>query len=287
MTMTPRELISDSVDLISLPDVAIQVNQMIDDPRASAADMGQVIASDPALTTRLLKIVNSAFYSFPSKIDTVSRAITVVGVQDLRSLVLATSAVETFSRIPQDLVDMTDFWVRSIQCAIIARLLAKSCRVLQPERLFVAGLLSDIGCLLMYSKQPDACREILQAAGDNRVIVPDLEQEILGFTHADAGGELCRHWGLPQALCESVGCHLNPSAASEFCLDAHLVYMASRLCEVSVDGRAVDELLVEIDDAVLQFLEMDSEKLNNTLKQVGADFSAVFDLIVPKSGVIY
>ncbi len=284
--MNAKELVRGAVDLVSLPDVAIQVNEMIDDPRYNGNHLGSVISTDPGLSVRLLKIVNSAFYGFPAKIDTVGRATTIVGSQDLRSMVLATSAVGAFSKIPQELVDITDFWVRSIQCAIISRILAKSCGVLQPERLFVAGLLSDIGSLLMYSKLPDACREILTVAAENRSIVPDMEQELLGFTHADVGAELCGLWNLPDALRETVACHLNPGNASEYRLDACLVYVASRLCEVSVDGCELDRVLIDIPDSIMSLLKLDRDKIVDVLKKVGPDFASIFDLIVPKVKVL-
>ncbi len=285
--VAPSELVRGSVDLVSLPDIVLTVNEMIVNPRYDANDIGSVIGNDAGLTIRLLKIVNSAFYGFKAKIDTVARAITVVGIEDLRNLVLATSAVDTFNKIPQDLVDMTDFWIRSVQRGVIARLLAKKCLVLQPERLFVSGLLSDIGSLLMYSKVPDPCREILLAAGDNLRLVPGLELELLGYTHAEVASELINLWQLPESVREAVSCHLNPETAGDHHMDAHIVYLANRLCEVSIQGYSMDETLAEIPELTFKVLRLDQDQIVDSMSEVAGDFSKVFELIVPNSSFVY
>jgi len=286
-SISPSELVKESVELVSLPDIVMTVNEMIVNPRFDANDIGEVIGNDAGLTTRLLKIVNSAFYGFKSKIDTVARAITVVGIEDLRNLVLATSAVDTFNKIPQDLVDMTDFWICNVQRGVIARLLAKKCLVLQPERLFVSGLLSDIGALLMYSKLPDPCREILLVAEDNKRLVPGLELELFGYTHADVAYELIKLWQLPESLREAVGCHLNPEAANDHHVDAHIVYLANRLCEVSIQGYSLDETLAEIPELTFKVLRLDQEQIVETMSEVAGDFSKVFDMIIPHASSVY
>ncbi|MCI0734281.1 MAG: HDOD domain-containing protein [Methylococcaceae bacterium] len=285
--MTAKELVQGSIELVSFPDIALKINGMIDDPCFNAGDLGEVIAQDPGLTARLLKIANSPYYGFQARIDTVARAIALIGTQDLRNLILATSAVDTFTRIPQDLVDMTDFWIRSVQCGILARSLARQCSVLKPEALFVAGLLSDIGSLVMYHKIPDECREILLAVGDNRRIVGDLEQEILGFTHADVAVELTELWCFPEPLRAAIGRHLNPLEIDEHWLDANLVYLATRLCDVSIQGRSIDAVFAEIPFAVLQGLRLTRDQVVHVIEDLGTDFSRVFDLIIPDCERVY
>ena len=106
---SPSDLVKGMIKLVSLPHVCIRVNLMVDDPSFSSKDIGEVISQDASLTVRLLKVANSAFYGFQSKIETVSRAVTVIGSHELRDLVLAVSAVRTFSNIPIDLANMASF----------------------------------------------------------------------------------------------------------------------------------------------------------------------------------
>ncbi len=153
--ITPQLLIKDSLQLFSLPDIFFQISEMINDPRFSVKDIGLVIGKDPALSARLLKIVNSSFYGFQSRVDRVSRAVTIVGVEELKNLVLATSVVAKFNNIPTELVDMTDFWLRSVKCGLITKFLAIENSVLHHERLFLTGLLHNLGSLVFYYKLPN------------------------------------------------------------------------------------------------------------------------------------
>lgn len=284
---TPSQLVQDCANLVSLPEVVLNVNEMIRDSRYSAAAIGEVIATDPALTVKLLKIVNSSFYGFRSRIDTMERAITVIGMRDLHNLVLAACAVDRFDRIPQDLVDMTDFWMRSINSGIISRSLAKHTSVLHCERLFTAGLLHNIGSLLFYSKMPDASREILLAANGDRRLIPDLEREIIGFTYADIGNELARHWKLPEALEAAIGHHLDPDKAGIHRVDATLVYLGTRFSHVNLQGCSVEETLAEISSDTLDLIGLPEEKLLEILNRVPEEFAQIVNLILPSARVAY
>ena len=125
---TPENIIQGVVGLISLPDVCIRVKEMVDDPNYSASDIGKIVSSDAALTARLLRIVNSAFYGFPARIETVSRAITIVGNRELRDLVFAATVAGIFEKVSSDLIDIESFWRHSVYCGIVSRIIAKRCR---------------------------------------------------------------------------------------------------------------------------------------------------------------
>ncbi|MEN8259870.1 MAG: HDOD domain-containing protein [Pseudomonadota bacterium] len=277
--ISPQSLLRGSIELITLPDVYFRVCELIRDPEGSADDIAKVLSKDPALSARLLRIVNSSYYGFQARIDTITRAVAVVGIIDLQKLVVTTSVIDTFRRIPQTLVDMTEFWMRSIQCGVIARLLAGEGRVLHEERLFMAGLLHDIGSLLMYAKMPDECKDVLLAAGGDRRLVAGLEQELIGFTHADVGAALMRQWGLPESLQQAVGCHLAPKSAEKYRLEAHLVFLAARLCEVEMLGASLSETLAEVPDDTLSVTGLTENKILQTMTRVSDEFAAVFEVI--------
>jgi len=235
--------------LVSPPDVYVKVFDLMESPTATADEMGLIISQDPSLTVRLLKIVNSPFYSFRSRIDTVSRAVAVVGLRELYSLVVAVSAVKSFSAIPNDVVNMDTFWRHSIYCGIISRLLAKKCNVLHTERLFIAGLLHDIGSLVIYNRVPDIAKNLLQIANGDEEELFAAELDKLGFTHAGLGGELLKQWSLPESLQEAVACHHRPGDAKNAKMEAAIVHMANVLaneselgafCEVKVPPTEID-----------------------------------------------
>lgn len=279
---SPQALVDGSVELITLPDVYFRICELMNDPKRSSADIAKVLSNDPALSVRLLRIVNSAYYGFPARIDTISRAVAVVGTFDLQKLIVTTSIVDTFRRIPQTLVSMSDFWMRSVQCGVIARMLAGAGRVLHGERLFLGGLLHDIGSLLMYSKMPDQSREVLLAAAGDRQLIGELEKELIGFTHADVGASLMEHWGLPESLHQAVGCYLAPATADNYRLEAHLVSLAARLCQVELDGAPLSDTLAEVSDDTFAITGLTEHKVLRTMSQVPDEFSKVFDVIFPQ-----
>lgn len=242
-------LLEDVSYLVSPPDVCVKVFELVQSNESSAQEIGEVISHDPALTARLLRLVNSAFYGFNRRIDTVSRAITIIGIRELYSLVIAVSAIKSFSNLPNNLVNIDTFWRHGLYTGLIARSLAKHCRVLHPERLFVAGLMHDIGSLVLYSKMPDTCADLLMVCDGDEGILHQAELAELGFTHADLGGALLGTWMLPESLQEAVGYHHMPSYASESELEASIVHLADNLanrsqlgafCEKSSSEAAVD-----------------------------------------------
>ncbi|BCG64169.1 MAG: hypothetical protein methR_P1937 [Methyloprofundus sp.] len=280
--LTAKGLVQDVSTLFSLPDIYYQVEQMIKDPRFTAVDIGQVIAKDPALAVRLLKLVNSSFYGFQARIDTISRAITIVGVQDLQNLVLATSVVDTFGRISSDLVDMTDFWLQSINCGVIAKLLAKESAVLHGERLFLAGLLHKIGTLVLYQELPEQSSKVLKLSDYDGPLIPVIEQEIIGFTFADVGSELIKAWQLPDSLYEAIACQLSPDQALKYRIDAQLLYIATIFCSSLVyEEQDIIDLWQEIPPEYRSVVKIEEQALVALLMQAQEDVAQVFELLKP------
>jgi putative nucleotidyltransferase with HDIG domain len=252
---TARRWIRDVSSLVSPPDICIRVFELVESNKATAQALGEIIGCDPSLTARLLRLVNSSFYQFSRRIDTVSRAITVVGISELYNLVIAVSAVKSFSRIPSFVLNIDTFWRHSISCGILARMLARRCGVLHPERLFVAGLLHDVGSLLIYNRAPETARDLVLAARGNETILHRTERKAFGFSHAELGGMMLDQWHLPEALQQAVCHHHDPSAAATHGrLEAAIVHIADALANHSEQGAFSAEPSAEIfiDDSVWQ-----------------------------------
>lgn len=229
--MTPSQLVSGQVELLSLPDIYLRLKALLDEPDYALADVGKLMATDPALTARLLRLVNSPYFGVASRIDTVTKAVNMLGTQQVHDLVLATSVAEAFAGMSTRVMHMRTFWEQSVHCGVLARLLANQCNVLDSERLFVAGLLRDIGHLLMYQAMPDECEAILMQARQAQQLIFRLEHERLGFDYAQVGGELMAAWGLPPALQTVVRSHTVPSRAGAFELETAIVHLASIVTE--------------------------------------------------------
>jgi HD-like signal output (HDOD) protein len=219
--------------LVSPPEVCIRMLDLVESPKSTAHEIGEVIASDPNLSARLLKLVNSSFYNYSGRIDTLSRAIAIVGMRELYSLAVSVSAIRAFSKIPMEIINMDTFWRHCLFCGIIARNLGKRCGVLHPERLFVAGLLHDIGVLVAFAKAPDKARDLLLISQGDEQALAYAEQQEYGFNHAELGGMLASLWNLPDTLVEAISCHHNPLEAVCSKQQAAIIKIADMLADRS------------------------------------------------------
>lgn len=226
---SPHELVSSVVNLVSLPEVYLRAKTLLDDPDTSLTAVARVIAQDPALTARLLRIANSALFGFVARIETVSRAITLLGTQQIHDLLLASAVTKAFSGIKPATMDMETFWRHSVYCGVVSRLLAARCNVLDSERLFVAGLLRDIGHLILYQKLPALAEQALERSRREGIELFRVERDIMGFDYAQIGTILMQTWNLPASLQEAVHYHPEPAKARDFPLETAIVHIASWL----------------------------------------------------------
>ncbi len=243
MPMTAAELVSDVAELVALPDVCFQVNEMVEDPYCSAVELAQVIGQDPSLTAQLLRIANSPYYGFPSHVSTITRAIAIVGTRDLAELVLATSVVNTFSDYPASVIDIDEFWHHSFMTAMMARGLAAHTRtpILHKERLFVAGLLHDIGRLVMGLRIEELVKVMHVRTQERVEPLPEVERLVFGLDHAEVGAELMKAWRLPEGLQQVARFHHEPEQAESHQLEVALVHIASQV----VAAEQNNELLLD------------------------------------------
>ena len=263
-----------------LPHVCIRVNLMVDDPDHTAAEIGTVIQQDASLTARLLKIANSPLYGFRSRVDTISRAVTVIGERELRDLVFAVSAVRTFAQIPVDLANMASFWRHSIFTGIVAKLLAQECGVLHTERLFVAGLLHDLGELLIFHKLPELAQKALRRSVAMDEPLHLAERTLLGFDHGAVGGALATLWELPPALLGAIRFHHEPDAAPE-CLEAALVHLANAIAHIAEAPDQREALLARSSPHAWQMTRLTTEIIDPVIAQAHPLLFEGLALIMP------
>ncbi|GJL66287.1 MAG: hypothetical protein NPIRA05_12580 [Nitrospirales bacterium] len=229
--MTVEELIQDCEDLPTLPEVYLRIRNVIEDPKASMLEFAKALSADPVMTARVLKLVNSPFYGLSGKIESVSRAASILGMQPIHDLVLASSLATTFSQITPAVMDMKTFWQCCVERGLLARTLARTCSLVDSERLFVGGLLSDIGHLVWYLKLPDLASEFLMQAKAEGLMRPALEQERMGFDAAEVGARLLTKWHLPINYQQATRYHMNLSEAPERTLELEILHMAGVVME--------------------------------------------------------
>ena len=268
-TFTPEDLISDHLELVSLPEIVIRINEMVNDPNCSAADIGETIMQDAPLSARLLKIVNSPFYNFPSKVDTISMAITIVGTRQLRDLVLATAVINKFNAIPEQLVNAQVFWYHNLATAAAARTIASRLRITNTERFFIAGLLHDIGKLVMYLTQPELSRQVLELLKNPVNDVTKLEHAAFGFDHATLGAALLRHWKLPESLIEPTAFHHEPTQAKQYIKETAIIHLANAIAN-SIETVVSADDDTPIDLSVWETLDIEDTELDEIINDTHA-----------------
>ena len=160
-------MIAEVDKLVSLPDIYYRLEEAIVDSASTTDKIAELLRSDPDLCARMLRMANSVFYSFPTKIETIERAVSVIGLRQIRELVLMTSVVRAFEGIPEELVNMPTFWEHSVAVGIMARAIGEHARIPKADAFYVPGLLHDIGRLVMYLKVPGLTNQLL--AADARV----------------------------------------------------------------------------------------------------------------------
>jgi putative nucleotidyltransferase with HDIG domain len=279
-----QTLLDDIDRLVSLPAVCIRLNELVDDPSSSAEEIARVISQDVSLTARILRIANSPLYGFSTQIDTVSRAVTVLGTHQIRDLALATAAVKTFEGIPNTLVSMDSFWEHSIYCALCARTLAMECLKRQRDAVFVGGLLHDIGHLVMYNRLPDLSRQALEVCldGADELETQEAEQEIFGFDHAELGGELAQRWALPSNIQESIAYHHNPEAAKQNRGEAAIVHIANSIAVLAELNTQDLAQAPHIHNIAWELTGLEADIIAPTIASAQAQIGSARALFMPK-----
>lgn len=241
--------ISKSAKLISLPEIYFQLKALLDDPDYTMAEVALLVGRDPGLAARFLRMVNSPFYRRAAKIDTIGHAVSMMGSRQVHDVVLSVSVSKAFDGMVPGIMDMRQFWQRSAYCAMTARQLAIEHGGTDSERLFVIGLLADIGHLCMYLGIPEEAQEAIRQAKEEDRSLSQVEQELLGFDFSQVAALMMKHWHLPVSLHLPIACQLMPGKADEFALEAALLHLASLLVQADLEAGVFGSGAFSVDPA--------------------------------------
>ncbi len=212
-------------DLISLPEIYLKVRRLLEDEAADIEDFAEVVVVDPNLSARLLRVVNSAYYGFPEPVESLSRALNLVGLDQLHSMVLGVSAVSSLD-LPNDILPLKPFWHGSLYCGVLTRLMADRLKLERSDRLFVAGLLHDIGSLVLCAKFPDHAREAIRLSVQTRQPVHEIQRQMLDHHYGDIGAMLMANWNLSRELQTLIRFQPEPETAPALQVETALVHFA-------------------------------------------------------------
>lgn len=276
---TPEELVKTCTTLYTLPEVYLEVKKVIDNPESTMADLSRAIGLDPGMTATVLKLVNSAFYAMPRKVESISRAVGILGMQPLHDLTLAVAVTTTFSGMNQQVMSMKVFWANSFFSGLVARELARRCFLVDSERMFVEGLLREIGHLILYEQMPEQAEQALRESAKTGTPIHTVEQNIFGFDFTEIGQVLVDTWNLPKNFGIAIRFQNNPNGTKDHGFEAALLNMANALTEgfQSPNGYMDWQNLVAPESWTLTALNEDS--LKECMLEAGKQLSSMLDLM--------
>src|SRR5262245_28788374 len=278
MLVDARSLVAGAGPLASAPAVHARLIAALGDPRASASRIADIISEDAGLTARLLRLVNSPFYGFSRRVETISRAVVLVGTQQISDLALATCVMRMFDGIPARYVDMQAFWLHGLATGTAARVIGMRRGEPHVERLFVAGVLHDIGRLLIYRALPDLARDILTHENNGELLV-ELERKLLGFDHADVGGELLQAWKVPDSLAVAAAFHHNPELDSGGGLESATIHLADIVAHALEAGSSGERRVPPLDPEAWNRLGLPVSALASIIEQAERELNGARALV--------
>lgn len=273
-TLNVKDLLRGDIQLASPPTIYLALNKIIDDPAKTARDAAIVIESDAALAVKLLKIVNSAFYGFPGRVNSISTAITLIGTRELQNLALAAMVIERFSDLPGQLFSIHDFWAKNLRCALVARELDLQLGKKFADTAFLCGLLHNIGQLVMYRRIPVLAREVdllIQSQASDDIDETVIERQVIGFDHFELGAALCRLWQLPEVVIQSILLHGFPDTQSPH----------SHIADIARTANFFSKIDTAYDAVLGNEFQLPPEQISAILDKTHDEFEVIFNLFYP------
>ncbi len=270
-------LISRTTVLATPPIIYYQLNSAINNPRTSLKDIGNIINQDASLTAQLLRISNSVFFNFPTQITTVEQAITVVGIQQLKELTLACTVLNAFPSIPDDLIDINQFWQHSLSVGVASRVLANIRKESNVERYYVLGLLHDLGRIITCLGDPVATRKLLQADQPTQLL-HQLELEHWQVDHGDIGAAFLKSWNLPPSIYQPIQHHHRPEEAENYPNECAIIHVADIIVHALELGGSGEKRIAPLTDKAWQRLGINPDQLPEIAEKIKAQYSESIEL---------
>lgn len=269
-TQTKEQIVATAIREIShiatLPEITLKIIELVEDPKSTAQDLNKVISNDPALCSRILKVVNSSFYGLPGQIGSINRAIVLLGLNAVKNIAIAASLAKLFrgGELTRNF-SARDLWTHSTRVAAVSKLIADKLKVGLSDEAFLAGLIHDIGIMVEMQFDRNKLIEVFEKfqPGSGPTLL-ELEEASFGATHQDFGAGLCTKWKFPQSFTHVTGFHHRPmDLPADSRTLTGIIYVADRLCaEQENAGFTMDIGSTNIDPAVLEAI-----KLNPTLME--------------------
>jgi putative nucleotidyltransferase with HDIG domain len=274
-----RQRLQSIKSLQTQPAVIAKISQMLQNPATNADELGFAIRTDQVLASTVLRLVNSAFYGFPGKIASISHAIVLLGFSTVKNIVLTASVLEMFKVKGGDRFNAQNIWKHSLACGVAAQCVAQAVKYDNKEECFIAGLLHDIGKVVMFQMAQDDFMRVVDCAGKTKSLFYDTESKLLGINHQEIGGMLIEQWRLPSRILCAVSSHHAPPALDENTTLAAIVHCADIFARALGYGNGGDNKVPPVSNNAWDGLGMDNVDLGRLLDSIDKEWQ--------KAGVYY
>jgi putative nucleotidyltransferase with HDIG domain len=254
--------------IATLPEITLKIVELVESPKSTAQDLHKVISNDPALCTRILKVVNSSFYGLPGQIGSINRAIVMLGLNAVKNIAIAASLAKLFRGGDiSPAMSARKLWEHSVSVAAATKMLADKLKIGLGDEAFLAGLMHDIGMMVEMQYDRNKMAEVVTTVGADSKGVPcngmlEAEEQVFGADHQAFGAALCDKWKFPRNFALVTGYHHRPlELPAESRTLPSLIYVADRLVAEHAGGFRLDLLSLDIDSAVLDGIKLGTDKL--------------------------
>ncbi len=279
---TLQDFFDEKLKLPSPPVIAFNILNAVRRDEESFDSLADIIQADPALTARVLKIANSSLYGLQHPVDSLSRAISLIGTQALKNIALSFVIVQKFQDAPQGSFDLNLFWQRAISNAVSAEVLAEQLGY-KDNNIFVSALLQDIGVLVMFLSDSANFTQVLDNKRISGKSLSESEREQFGFDHSEVGAHLLKNWNLSETICEPIRYHHNPTPEEPYKLAAQILNFSDKISSM-YHGVQSHKKSIEVRDGLKQLYGLEDDKIGLIIDTIGEKAKEVMDLFSINSG---
>lgn len=280
MSVSPDKIISNCPELSTLPSVYHKLNEAINSPNCTTGIISRIVSQDAVLTMKVLRMVNSAFYGFPQEIEDIPQAILIIGLQQLNDLVLANTVISLFEKQRTTLFSMADFWKFSIASGLSSRILGSLSNKKFSERLFVGGLLHNIGRLIMAISEPDLLIKAHSLSVEKGLSASDAELEVFGFTNETMNYHLMEVWSIPSSIIDISSHYLNPESSEFHKNEALIVKISNSIVQSLGLGNTGDYYINPVSEKNWHELGLNTNSIEEAITRLNEQLKDVLKTLI-------
>ncbi len=268
------EKVKQSIDSMpSLSPVVHKINEVANNVKSSAQDLTDLIQLDPVLTAKVTRMVNSAYFGLPQEVKSLKQAVVLLGINTIKNVAISSAFLGRSYLKGSDVLDGEDFWKHSLGVAVASKMIARRLGVEEKfiEEYFIAGLIHDIGKILMNNSFPDEMRKILEISAAKNTPITDIEKNVLGLSHEEIGIAIGKKWKFENNLLYAVGRHHQPALQGNSAIFSMVVAVADTFVKILKVGFSGNHRITPVPDEVWKILNLDEESVFATLADIGKE----------------